>query len=636
MSRREKSKKNDDDGDDGQLNLGLRGSGPGGGGSSGALESILGGTIGGIGIGSASGYASTPPANSYKKMRMKKQMTVVDPDAIVQTGPGLPRWGWNQVTLSFSGPVQAGQRIDLWLLTPTMSLVLAFLRVALLAVLVLCAFGFPGSAWPRVVLDKFRGRGAVWLGAILLALSSSSAASAQNSGATPDADTLDELRERLLAPPVCADSCVQIANLRVEASSSSLRLVFEVHAETSFSVPLPADDGQWTPRSILVDGRSANAVREDDRVLVRVEEGVHDVVVEGPLPQRDSVQLNLPMTPRRGSFSSSVWTLDGIHEDGVVDENLQLSRILKEEQEDGAENSKEKKSGELPPSVLPPFLRVERVVMLGLTFEVETRVVRLSPMGNPIVVDVPLLAGENVTTDGVRAETKDGKGVAKVSLGPNDGETSWHSSLTQAESLTLLAPSGVPWLESWQVQESPLWHVTRTGIPPVHGANPQERVDGSSSFRPWPGEKIELALTKPTGVAGSTVTIDEVKLQVNPGLRSTDATLTIELRASRGGQHPVKLPAGASLLSATINGALTPLRPTHSNEHGDVVTVPLNPGSQRVELVVSRLPLPDASQNFVLLFNVLEHLPTHEFTLKEIHRLLTREGKLMGTIPFDS
>ena len=580
-----------DDGKDSGLRggLGLIGSGGGG---------------GGMGSGYGSGSASSSGLVA-KKQRMKKQMTTVDPDAVVQTGPGLPRWGWESVTLSFSGPVQQGQRIDLWLLTPTHNLLLAFLRVALLAVLVLGAFGFPGRRWPRAVLDRFRGRGAVWTTALLLASSSllSSPAAAQT---TPDIDTLEELRERLLAPPICADSCVQIANLRVEASSSSLRLIFEVHAETAFSVPLPADDGQFTPRSILVDGRSANAVRQEDRVLVRVDKGVHDVVVEGPLPQRDSVQLSLPMTPRRGAFTSSHWTLDGIHEDGVVDENLQLSRITKG---DGSDPSATAKAGELPPSVLPPFLRVERVVMLGLSFETETRVVRLSPMGTPIVVDVPLLAGESITTDGVRRETRDGKGVAKVSLGPNDSETSWHSTLSQTASLTLTAPAGVPWLESWQVQDSPLWHVTRTGIPPVHGG----AVDGSTSFRPWPGEVVELALLKPAGVPGSTVTIDEVKLAVKPGLRSTDATLSMELRASRGGQHPVKLPPGAELLWATINGKAMPLRPTKSGG-ADVVVVPLNPGSQRVDLVV-RLPTGVAFATTSPVFDVGNDAANVEVTL---------------------
>lgn len=575
--------------------LGIHGTGAGGGGLDGLLASEA-------GIAKGNGSFSYSNDLVVKKQRMQKKMTVVDPDAVVQTGPGLPRWGWQEVKMSFSGPVQHTQRIDLWLLTPTHNLILAFLRVALLGVMLLCAFGFPGSGWPRAVLHRFRGRGALWIA--VLALTTTSLGSSQASAQTPDAEMLAELRERLLASPVCGDSCVEIANLRVEASSSSLRLIFEVHADTSFSVPLPADDGQWTPRSILVDGRSANAVRLDDRILVRVEEGVHDVVVEGPLPQRDSVQINLPLPPKRGTFASSEWTLDGIHEDGVVDDNLQLSRIEKKEKMQTPEQA-----GELPPSVLPPFVRVERVVMLGLSFEVETRVVRLSPLGIPVVVDVPLLAGENITTDGVRRETKEGKGVAKVSLGPNEAETSWHSTLTQAASLTLLAPTDVPWLEAWEVQESPLWHVTRTGIPPVHG----RVVDGSVSFRPWPGEKVELTLLRPSGVSGPTVTIDEVKLVVRPGLRSTDATLTLEARASRGSQHPVQLPEGAELLSATINGTLTPLRPG-----GAVVHVPLNPGSQRVELVV-RLPTGVAFATTSPLFDVGKEAVNVEVSLELPH-----------------
>ncbi len=570
--------------------LGAIGSGSGGGGyGSGS------GLIGGLASVASEGEAEG--GRVYKKARPSKQMTVVDPDAVVQTGPGLPRWGWESVTMSFSGPVQQGQTIELLLLSPSTNLLLAFLRVALLAVLVVCAFGFPGNRWPQALLRRFRGRGAVWMAGLMVALSSLSAAPASAQGSAqvvPDVDTLDELRERLLAPPSCGDSCVQIARVRIEATSSSLRLVFEVHAETAFSVPLPADDGQFTPRSILVDGKPGNAVRQDDRVLVRVGKGVHDIVVEGPLPARDTVQLALPLTPRRGTFTSSTWTLDGIHEDGIVDQNLQLSRIEKDNgpgdgDGDGAKDSAGANRGDLPPSVLPPFLRVDRTVMLGLTFEVETRVVRLSPMGTPIVVDVPLLPGESVTTDGVRAEQKDGKGVAKISLGPNDSEVSWHSQLAQQPALTLLAPTGVPWLESWQVQESPLWHVTRTGIPPIHGQpagvdGVDSTGNGSSWFRPWPGEKVELALLRPAGVPGQTITIDEVKLNVRPGLRSTGATLSIELRASRGGQHPVKLPPGTELLSASINGVDTPLRP-----QSDVVTVPLNPGSQRIELQL-RMP----------------------------------------------
>ena len=528
----------------------------------------------GKGGGGLAGLLSSTTTPLGRKMKLKKQMTTVDPDAVVQTGPGLPRWGWNAVTLTFSGPVKADQQIELWLVSPTMNLLLAFVRVLLLALLVAAAFGLPGDRWPRAIVARFRGRGAVWLSVfamLVLSLSSRSAAAQM----VPDADVLDDLRERLLAPPTCGDHCVQIPRLHVDASATSLRLAFEVHADADVAVPLPADDDQWTPRSILVDGKAANAVRTSGRLLVRVGKGVHDVVVEGPLPPRASVALSLPMVPRQGSFASSSWLLDGIHEDGIVDANLQLTRLDK-----AATGAEANVGGDLPPSVLPPFLLVERTVMIGLGFEVETRVVRLSPAGSSIVIDVPLLAGESVTTDGVRVEQKDGKGLVKVSLGPTDTETSWHSTLAQQETLTLTAPTSTPWLESWQIQESPLWHVTRTGIPTVSGV----AVEGTATFRPWPGETLALQLVRPTGTPGQTVTIDEVKLNVGPGLRSTDATLVLELRASRGGQHLVTLPPETELLSSTINGQPATLRPAKN-----VVTVPLSPGSQRIELHL-RLP----------------------------------------------
>ena len=41
-----------------------------------------------------------------------------DPDALVQTGPGLPTWQWDSVTLDWKGPVAVGQGLRLYLLPP--------------------------------------------------------------------------------------------------------------------------------------------------------------------------------------------------------------------------------------------------------------------------------------------------------------------------------------------------------------------------------------------------------------------------------------------------------------------------------------------------------------------------------------
>jgi hypothetical protein len=98
-------------------------------------------------------------------------------------------------------------------------------------------------------------------------------------------------------------------------------------------------------------------------------------------------------------------------------------------------------------------------------------------------------------------------------------------------------------------------------------------------WQPWPGEKVSIAVSKPAGVPGRTLTIDHSALVLRPGTRSTDATLTLTLRSSRGGQHVVTLPPGAELQLITVDEKSQPIR-----QDKRAVTLPLLPGSQTVVL----------------------------------------------------
>jgi|SRR3989338_484207 len=53
-----------------------------------------------------------------------------------------------------------------------------------------------------------------------------------------------------------------------------------------------------------------------------------------------------------------------------------------------------------------------------------------------------------------------------------------------------------------------------------------------------------------------------------------------------------------------------------------------------LDITKEKVPLPDGSQDFILMFNILEHLYKHDKVLAEVRRLLARGGKLLGTIPF--
>jgi hypothetical protein len=98
-------------------------------------------------------------------------------------------------------------------------------------------------------------------------------------------------------------------------------------------------------------------------------------------------------------------------------------------------------------------------------------------------------------------------------------------------------------------------------------------------WHPWPGEQVVLDITRPDGVAGQSLTIDKASYEVRPGLRATDATLTLTVRASRGLQHTITLPEGATLEAGILNGAAQPIR-----QDGRKVTVPITPGVQTVRL----------------------------------------------------
>jgi hypothetical protein len=204
-----------------------------------------------------------------------------------------------------------------------------------------------------------------------------------------------------------------------------------------------------------------------------------------------------------------------------------------------------------------------------------TTVTRQSPTGAAIVLEIPLLAGESVITEGVRVS----KGKVQVNLGAEQSEMSWESTLTQAPSIALEAPAARGdggWAEIWIVNPGPLWHVVYSGIPPVQPAAGAARIP---TFRPWPGEKVAIAITRPAGTGGQTLTVDGAQLALAPGIRSTAATLTVSLRSSRGGEHAFALPAGATLERVRINGAVQPLR-----QDGAMVTVPVAPGASTVEL----------------------------------------------------
>lgn len=502
----------------------------------------------------------------------------IDPDAQVQTGPGLPDWQWQSYRLSWDGPVRQDQQLDLWLLSPWMNKIVVLLRLLLLALLLACAAGLlksqglhgggdvaGGAAGTAGGLRFWRRKPGVtvsWLSILSFTLALAASVGSGNVQAQmPSAEQLAELKEKLTRPDECLPECAEISRLSLQLSGNSLRLGLELDAAIDTALPLPGGVKHWLSREARLDGRLAYVQRDVQGILwLLLPAGRHRLELSGELSNPDTLQLPLPRKPRKVEISAEGWDVTGLSDETGAADTLQLSRRVKAG------------SGTEAP-LLPPFLRVERRLILDLVWRVETTVWRDSPQGTAALLQIPLLPGEAVTSPGVNV--KDGNVL--VNLGPQADSLSWSSTLAQAPELRLTASKDSAWVESWVIAASTLWHVTTDGIPPVAM---EPGYDADLAFRPWPGEVLKLQIARPQAIAGQTLTIDQSRLVIKPGARATDYVLTLVVRSSRGTDHSISLPPGAMLQSVHINGQLRPIR-----ANGRQLVLPLVPGRQNIHIV---------------------------------------------------
>ncbi len=493
------------------------------------------------------------------KFAQKQAIHAQDPNALIQTGPGLPSWQWKSIPMTWNGPVNKDHQIRLWLISPSVNMVLAFIRVILLAVMIIGIVNL-SAIWRKMKTNL--GTTAI---ALVLILSTGIAKADSGSGLFPPQELLKEYQGRLLEKADCYPFCADCLKIDVNIQPKQLRIMMEIHTAVKTAVPLPGSQKSWVPDQVLMDKVPVQALSRDKNGLLwtLVPGGIHKIVMIGKTGPGNSMQIPLPLKPHSATYNSNGWDVQGIHADGNVESGIQLTRLKKEEKDTALSTHVS----------LPPFLHVERVISLGLTWEITTTVTRLTPVGTPIVISVPLVHGESVTTAGIRVE--DGK--ALVNIDPSTSRFWWNSSLDNADSISLKAPESMPWTETWVLDASPIWHCESSGIPVVH--HQDEQGQWRPTWQPWPGEAISIKVTRPKAVPGETMTIDSTHLTMTPGLRSHLSQLIMTIRASKGGQHQITLPEDADLQLVKINNKTQPIR-----QEGRKIVIPIQPGEQTIFL----------------------------------------------------
>jgi hypothetical protein len=508
-----------------------------------------------------------------------------DPAAVIQTGPGLPAWSGRVWTLAWEGPVERDQAISLVLIPPWLDRALGglgFVLLVLVASMVLreAARSIRRRDPPARTTNGLGAAAATGAALSLALLLAPDTAAADRGCSVVSLEGLPKVKEiaRLLDPgPACDTECVSTSRLHVGIEGDRLTVTAEVHAGSAAGWRLPGPPSAWQPDEVEVDGRVTSRLVKHDNgnmvyLYVRVEPGLHRIVATGPA-DGDGIDLSFDSHVRHLTATAPGWKILGLRDDGLVPGSIAFVR--EKRPGPGAEPD----GGTLDDTGdLAPWFEVTRMLDIGLPWVVRTRVERIWGGAQPVTVRVPLVPGEAVNDPAITIENSE----AVVSFDYRQLSVAWQSVLSPLPDLVLTAAVGRPWSEVWQLRCSDIWRCRAGGNAPRNRESAvferigEERLD---TFRPRPGETLELSFQRPKGVTGESVTIDSAKLELWPASRSTRARLLIGIRTSRGGEQRVTLPEGAIVSSLRVHDNERPF--TRQERRIDVT---LEPGEQSVEI----------------------------------------------------
>ena len=500
-------------------------------------------------------------SDAWRRAKMSENLKY-DTKSRIQTGPGVPEWSWRKVSFGWNGPVAASQQVHPVLISLRQERAITVLRIALL--MLLTGILLDVRRW-GIPLFRAGKKAALVLAACCLGF----AAPAQ--AQFPDKEMLNTLRDRLNEPADAYPTAADLPNVSLTLDGRRIAIDAEIHAAIRTAVPLPGRLAAWSPVTVLVDGKPEAALRRSDGFLwVVLTEGVHRVQVEGLLAEVTEWEWTFQLKPHRVQIEAPGWTFSGVRPDGTPEQQVFFSLKQKSAAGQASYDRQDYQSVAV----------VERHLELGLVWQVHNTVSRLSTAGKAIALRIPLLPGENVVSS--NAVLRDG--FIDVRLGAHEQSFSWESELSVTPELSLASKPNDLWVERWHLVASPVWNVEFSGLKPVFEQNTK---DLTPVWHPWPGESVQLKVSRPEAITGATVTINNGTHEVTLGKRQRLSKLTLNVRSSLAEDFLIDLPQEAEITSLKHNGKGIPAR-----RDGGKVIVPLRTGEQMIVLEwKSNLPL---------------------------------------------
>ncbi len=486
-------------------------------------------------------------------------------DALVQAGNGVPNWSWQPHYIEWRGQVEKGQTYQMLILSKNQYRAVKLVGVVLLLL-------WLGFLLKEQVRGVFAGvnKHAANTAPICLILCATLLYSPQGMTANmPDKAMLDELAVRLSEAPLCsAGSCATISSVELNLVENQLRLTLTIDAVTDTAVALPRADF-WRIESVTIDQQNAFMYKSRNWVYTPIAKGVSEVILSGPVAAVDVFEISFKSIPRViKQIHSPGWDVAGIQQQKMTGRELELLKV----QQQGAASTESERYN------VGPFVRVTRSIVIDKLWYVRTNVERIAPAIGSINVNVPVLAGENITSSNINQQD----GFVQVNIPSTEDAISWHSILDQKSQIALLASDSLPIVEHWNILATPSWNVEFNGLPSVlfDGENDDYF---SHLFYPLAGEKLEIVISRPDGVKGRTLAFDEVQYQLEQSKSAVELIVDFKYRSTRGGEHTISLPSEFELQQVKIDERLINLQMSDSQ-----LSLPVTPGEHQVAVTLRK------------------------------------------------
>ncbi len=570
-------------------------------------------------------FSTMPQVEAFKVLSEEmasltpSKIALYQPDSNLQAGPGKPDWRWRMYHIDWESPVTAGQNVSIIIQPAWLTRLLQVLGVILLALWLLMLFN---TQVKKGLLNSIPQAAVAF---VLVGLFAPYGGNVAYASDLPDEHMLKALQQRVLEAPKCAPQCFAVANMTVDISADTLSIEMQVHALTDTAISLPSSP-YWRAQKVSVNSQPQSLMLNyNNKTYIAVRSGISQVSLKGAIAPVEQFQLLFEPVPLQVSLNKvSNWDVVGL--DGNHLSANTLSFTIQTQQDNQQRQSSR--------YIQHPIVSIARDIDLQSQWLVTTTVRRIAPYEGAINIDVPLLPGEHINTANIKViDTK-----AQVSLGAKQNRLVWTSTLDIRENITLEAPSDLKASHRWHISSAPIWHVRTSGLPEIDDTAPQMgRFDeaytpprrknyASRLFYPYPGESLTLQVKKPEAVKGNIVAIDNVMAVLSQGERSANYELTFSYRATKGGEHTIKLPPDFELVKVSVNDEALNLQSNNAQ-----LTLPISPGKLEVAISMRK----DAEPNMWLAMPQTD-LNTATSNIKSVIKLtdtrwtLYTDGPLIG------